>query len=79
MVFNNPYTKPFQLTSIVRSNLIVTIRWESLPGQSYRVEASTNLITWSALSGNLLATGTNSIFGTNLYDAPGFLRVYRVP
>jgi endonuclease/exonuclease/phosphatase family metal-dependent hydrolase len=79
MVFNNPYTKPFQLTSIVRSNLIVTIRWESLPGQSYRVEASTNLITWSALSGNLLATGTNSIFGTNLYDAAGFLRVYRVP
>ena len=43
MVFNNPYTKPFQLTSITRSNPAISLEWESVPGQFYQVETSSNL------------------------------------
>ena len=79
MTFNNPYDKPFKLLSFARSNLTVTLIWQSVPGQPYRVESSTNLTTWSMLATNLLATGTNYTFSTNLNDATRFFRIYRVP
>ena len=79
MVFNNPYDKPFQLLSFTRSNLTVTLNWQSVPGQPYRVETSTNLATWSTLANNLVATGTTSTYATNLNDAMRYFRVYRVP
>jgi endonuclease/exonuclease/phosphatase family metal-dependent hydrolase len=79
MVFENPYAKPFQLTSLARSNQSVTLRWESVPGQSYRVEASPNLITWSMLSPNLLSTGATHTFTATLPDAQRFFRIYRLP
>ena len=58
MAFNNPYEKPFKLLAIARSNLTVTLNWQSILGQPYRVESSTNLTTWSTLANNLTATGT---------------------
>jgi endonuclease/exonuclease/phosphatase family metal-dependent hydrolase len=79
MVFDNPYDKPFRLLAITRSNPTVTLRWESIPGQSYRVEASTNLPAWSALADNLVATETNYTFTTNLSPVMQFFRVSRVP
>lgn len=79
MVFNNPYDKPFQLLSFTRSNLTVTLNWQSVPGQPYRVESSTNLTTWSTLANNLVATGTTFTYATNLNDAMRYFRVYRVP
>ena len=79
MVFNNPYDKPFQLLSFTRSNLIVTLNWQSVPGQPYRVESSTNLSAWSILASNLVATGTTFTYATNLNDTVRFFRVYRVP
>ena len=75
MVFNNPYTKPFQLTSITRSNPAVTLKWESLPGQFYQVETSSNLLSWTALATNLTATNFSLLFSTNLTDATKFFRV----
>ncbi len=36
MVFVNPYTRPFGITSISRNNQTVTVSWESVPGQSVR-------------------------------------------
>ena len=77
--FNNPYDKPFQLLSFTRSNLTVTLNWQSVPGQPYRVESSTNLTTWSTLANNLLATGTTFNYATNLNDAVRYFRIYRVP
>ena len=79
MAFNNPYDKPFKLLSFTRSNLTVTLKWQSVPGQPYRVESSTNLTTWSMLANNLLATGTNYTFSMNLNDATRFFRIHRVP
>ncbi len=79
MTFNNPYDKPFQLLSFTRSNLTVTLNWQSVPGQPYRVEGSTNLTTWSTLANNLVATGSTFTYATNLNDTARFFRVYRVP
>lgn len=79
MVFNNPYDKPFKLLSITRTNLTVTLRWESVFGQPYRVEASTNLTTWTTQVNNLVATGTNYTYSTNLNEAMRFFRLYRMP
>jgi endonuclease/exonuclease/phosphatase family metal-dependent hydrolase len=79
MVFNNPYDKPFKLLSITRANPTVTLKWESVFGQPYRVESSTNLTMWTTQANNLVATGTNYSYSTNLSDTARFFRVYRMP
>ena len=79
MVFNNPYDKPFRLTSITRSDPNVTLQWESVFGQPYRVDASSNLTTWTALASNLTATGDGFTLVTNVTGEVRFFRVYRVP
>lgn len=79
MVFNNPYDKPFKLLSVTRTNPTVTLKWESVFGQPYRVESSSNLTTWTTLANNLVASGTNSTFSTNLGDPSRYFRIYRGP
>lgn len=79
MVFNNPYDKPFKLLSITRTNPTVTLKWESVFGQSYRVESSSNLTMWLTQANNLVATGTNFSYSTNLNDPLRYFRVVRVP
>lgn len=79
MAFNNPYDKPFQLLSVARTNATVTLKWESIFGQRYQLESSSNLSTWTALATNLNATGTNFTFSSNLNDPQRFFRVYRIP
>jgi endonuclease/exonuclease/phosphatase family metal-dependent hydrolase len=77
MEFNNPYAQPFRLLAVTRTNLAVSLEWETVPGQPYRVESSTNLTTWSALAGNLIATSNRYTFSTNLNDAGRYFRIYR--
>ena len=79
MVFNNPYDKPFKLLSITRTNPTVTLRWESVPGQPYRLESSSNLTTWSTMANNLVATSVNYTFSTNLSETLRCFRVFRIP
>jgi len=79
MMFNHPYDKPFRLTSIARSNLNVTLQWESVLGQPYRVNTASNLTVWTVLASNLTATGTSYTFSTNVSGNRRFFRVYRVP
>ena len=79
MVFNNPYDKPFQLTAITRSNPTVALTWESVFGQPYRVESSSNLTTWTVLASNLVAADATITYTTNLPEAQRYFRVYRVP
>ena len=79
MVFHNPYDKPFKLLSVTRTNPTVTLKWESVFGQPYRVESSTNLTSWTTQANNLVATGTNYTYSTNLNDAARFFRIYRLP
>ena len=79
MSFANPYTAPFQISSAAFTNQLLTLTWQSSSGRQYRVEGSTNLANWTALSSNLNATATNSSFSTNAAGAGNFWRVYRVP
>lgn len=77
MTFNNPYNVPFRLLSLTRSNLTVTLQWEAVPGQPYRVESSTELTTWSALISDLVAISNRFTFSTNLNDAVRYFRIQR--
>jgi endonuclease/exonuclease/phosphatase family metal-dependent hydrolase len=79
MVFNNPYTKPFQLTSITRNNPAVSLEWESVPGQFYHVETSSNLTAWSVLTAGLTATNYAFTFTTKSTEPAKFLRVHQGP
>lgn len=78
-VFYHPYDRPFRLLSVTRTNLAVTLQWEAVPGQPYRVESSTNVSTWSALAGNLVATSNRYTFSTNLDDPTRYFRIQRAP
>jgi len=79
MVFANPYSKPFRLTSVTRSNAALALSWQSVLGQPYRLEASSNLTDWTVLATSLMATGANFSFSTNTSVDSQFFRVYRVP
>jgi endonuclease/exonuclease/phosphatase family metal-dependent hydrolase len=79
MVFANPYDKAFRLTSISEGNANLSVTWESVPGQMYRLEASPDLANWSVFANNLLATDSISTFTTNSNDDVKFLRVHRGP
>jgi len=78
MVFANPFNTPFGL-SIVLTNQIVSLQWESSSNRQYRVETSSDLITWTSLATNLAATGANCLFSTNASDNVKFFRLYREP
>jgi len=77
MVFNNPFTRPFRVRSFAASGANVSMTWESVPGQSYRVEASGSLTDWSVLADNLLATNYHFAFSTNVAVPAQFFRVKR--
>ena len=78
MVFNNPFTKPFKVTAFTVTDASVSVTWESVPGQSYRVEAASSLPTWTTLADDLLATNYNFTFSTNSPAPIQFFRVKRV-
>jgi hypothetical protein len=75
MTFGNPYVKPFRLLSIARSNQSISLTWQSVPGQIYRVENSSNLLVWSTLASNLTAVGSSYTFTTNSVLSQQFFRV----
>ena len=77
--FANPYDKPFRLLDLTRSNPTVTMMWQSVLGQPYRVETSTNLTLWTVLATNLVAANFTFTYATNLPDALRYFRVSRVP
>lgn len=79
MTFHNPYDTIFQLTSISLSNQLVRLNWQTTTGRQYRVEASTNFTSWSAISTNLTATTNNLIWTVSRNTNRQFLRVYRLP
>jgi endonuclease/exonuclease/phosphatase family metal-dependent hydrolase len=79
MVFANPFDVPFRLLSVGMTNQTVLLTWESQSNRSYNIEVSSNLITWTPLAAQLVATGVQSTFSTNTPDAAGFFRVYRAP
>ncbi|HMP81315.1 MAG TPA: endonuclease/exonuclease/phosphatase family protein [Verrucomicrobiota bacterium] len=79
MVFNNPYDKPIAFTSIQRSNTTVSLTWNSVLGQPYVLQSSTNLNSWTTLATNLIATGDTFVLNTNVIGDVRHFRLYRAP
>jgi endonuclease/exonuclease/phosphatase family metal-dependent hydrolase len=77
MVFGNPYDKAFRLTSVAENSATLSVTWESVPGQMYRLEASPNLADWTVLANNLMATDFIFTFATNSSDDVKFVRVHK--
>jgi endonuclease/exonuclease/phosphatase family metal-dependent hydrolase len=79
MVFANPYAMPYRLLSIGRTNTAVALQWEAFPGQTYRVDVSSDLSSWSPIASNVLATNWSITLYTNVNGDLNFFRLYRVP
>ena len=79
MSFANLYNKPFRLISITPGNQTVGLTRESVLGQSYQVESSTNLAAWPVLASNLTATGAVFHFSATVAGGAQFFRVRRIP
>ncbi len=79
MIFGNPYDQPFRLLSIGGPNPVVTLTWQAVAGQRYRVEISSNLSNWTTFADDLLATNATLSLVTNLVGPGNYFRVYRLP
>lgn len=55
-----------------------TITWPNLPGQTYAVDASDDLVNWDELEGNPVITGDTASFTETDINAPGGRRFYRL-
>lgn len=78
----NPNDPPqaFQIIATRMPNGAIQLSWPSISNRVYRVEASTNLMSWAAISDWITASGTNTTFtlpATN--GAPQFFRVEIAP
>jgi hypothetical protein len=78
MTFANPFVQPYAITRLGSTNGGVTLQWQSVPGQNYQVETSSNLISWTALAASLTATNYSFTVTTNLAGTRHFFRVKRV-
>lgn len=79
MVFSNPYQNPFQLLSVIRNDPVLTLTWQSVPGQQYAIESSANLTDWTTFATNLMATNFTAAFSTNTPASSQFFRVRKAP
>ena len=61
------------------SNNAVRLKVDGDRDDDWWVESSTNLTTWTTQANNLVATGTNLTYSTNLNDPQRFFRIYRQP
>jgi endonuclease/exonuclease/phosphatase family metal-dependent hydrolase len=77
VVFNYP-DPPLQVT-LSGSNQMLTLTWPALVGRSFNVEASTNLLTWTAAATNLVAYSAQGTWTTTTTNAAQFYRVLRQP
>jgi len=77
MSFRNPYDAPFAIRGLSFINQLVAIKWQTVPGGRYRVEASSALTAWTAVATNLTAQGGETSVQSPVASAPGFFRVAR--
>jgi hypothetical protein len=69
---------PFRIVSLAVTNqTTATFRWETTMNNTYDIEASPNLASWSKFCTDLLATGTNLTFTTNCPAGPRVPQFFR--
>ena len=69
----------FRINSITSSNLVVTLRWETIPGLVYGIQTSGDLFSWNALATNLVSSSNTFSFSTARTVSNKFFRVLREP
>jgi len=82
MVFNNPFADQnpvYKIYSFSVSNQNATFKWAALATRAYNIEKSPDFTNWTNLKTNLVATGTNITFTTNIPFGSSFYRIYRAP
>ncbi len=82
MVFNNPFADQnpvYKIYSFSVSNQNATFKWAALATRAYNIEKSADFTNWTNLKTNLVATGTNITFTTNIPFGSSFYRIYRAP
>lgn len=79
MIFQPPDDHLFKLSLVQASNQWVTLHWPTAVGRRYRVEGSTNLISWDSLVESLTATGLDFSWNVMMDRAPQFFRIRREP
>jgi hypothetical protein len=81
VVVVNPW-RPFLVGSVVATNNAVTVAWESLAGQTYRLQYKDRLdeTDWQDAPPDLMASGTNTVVTNSMGSSPSrFYRVRLVP
>jgi hypothetical protein len=75
----NEVNSPPVITGISRSLAgEVTINWQSVAGETYRVQHSSDLVGWNDLAPLVTATGPSASFSHNPLSQQGFYRVLLV-
>ena len=70
---------PFKILSLTLSNrTTATFKWETVMNNTYRLDVSPDLTSWSIFRDELLATGTNLILTTNVTMGSNTLKYYRI-
>jgi hypothetical protein len=77
MEFN--YPDPALTLAAFRSNGIGWLSWPSLIGRRFTIEGSSNVVSWTVVASNLVATETTTSFAVMNAQAAGFFRVFRSP
>jgi hypothetical protein len=73
-----PTNAPYKILSFTLTNQTATFKWETVSNQLYHIQVSPDLSAWSTFQDNLLATGTNLTFATNVsVNSLQFFRIAR--
>lgn len=75
VAFNNPYATPFFLTSLSMTGQTFRLAWRATPGQTFYLQASTNLSNWILVATNV---AKNTINYTSAAASPAAARYFRV-
>jgi len=75
VVFSNPFAAASRFTSLFVNNQALTLQWNSVPGQSYTLEACGGLQGWVSLADNLVATSGTFTISVPLTNSFRFFRV----
>lgn len=75
--FVGSYGSTVTASEPVISNTVITLRWDATEGGTYRVETSTNLFDWTAVTTNAVATSAFGAITVTNSDTPLFHRAIR--
>jgi hypothetical protein len=67
-----------RILSLTVSNQTAAFKWSTIMNNTYDIQVSANLASWSSFKTNLFATGTNLTYTGALTGAPGVPQFFRI-